>query len=821
MRVLKFGGSSIATPERIRDVAAIILDAVKEEPVIVVVSAFQGISNQLLACGQMASSGDENYLAVFDQIARRHFVAIDQLIPQHNRDIKIAIEKLLLELNEILQGIFLLKELTPGMLDHIASFGERMSANIIATYMNQHYPAEFVDSQQLIFTDDTHTHANVLFDKSYEAIREFYDGCISRLPILPIVTGFIGSGLDGRITTLGRNSSDYSATIIGAALDASRVEIWTDVDGVYSADPHFVHTAFIVPHLSFDEAIELSYFGAKVLHPSTFIPVIDKQIPILIKNTLHPACAGTLISHQESSEAEKKWAAKSITAIDDITLLIWKGGGAIDVSRTIERLFKALMLANVHVFLVLEGSPKHTICLAISHNELEKARKAIQQEFYLELQHQLISLVEKPSQSIIAVIGDEMKNCSPDIAGKMFKSLGKGQIIVNAIVQGASERNLSLLIDSHQRTRALNYIHQSLFSEYKNLSLIIIGAGRVGSALIQHLNQQRSSLLENKIKVTICAITNSKKMLINPDGINLEHWQHDLENSQESFEISAILKLLPHIECSNVALVDCTASDAIVEKYPLFIQEGVHIITPNKRANVLPYKQWKNLKEQFARHQCYFLCRTNVGAGLPILTVLEDLLACGDTIYKIEGIISGTLSYLFNHYDGTEPFSKILQQAQVLGMTEPDPREDLSGIDVGRKLLILARQMGWEMNMSDISVQNLVPERLRQGKFTEQFYSELSQEDDILRQRLLKCRAENKILRYIGILHDHKASAQLEEIPMDHPLALSCYSDNIVAFTTYHYHDAPLVIRGPGAGVECTALGVFSDILKLVSYLPD
>lgn len=821
MRVLKFGGTSVATPERIQCVTRIILQSVKVEPTLVVVSAFQGVSSQLLLCGQTAANGDSAYLAILENIANRHLQAIETLFPHKNEAIKASTTEMLLELNEILQGIFLLKELTLCAQDNISSFGERLCASILSHYINQEYPSEYVDSRRLIYTDNNYTQASVLFDKTNDAIRRYYDTCLHKGPIIPVITGYIGTALDGRTTTLGRNSSDYSAVIVGAALDASQIEIWTDVDGIYSADPQLVPSAFVVKNVSYAEAIELSYFGAKVIHTAMFIPVFEKQIPILIKNTMNPQSPGTLIEHRHSQKNSKKISAKSISVIDDITLLTWQGNGTSDVSATIERLFKCLTLGHINIFLILEASPKHTICLAISHKDLEKARAAIQQEFYFEIHHQLFRIDEKPSQSIIAVIGDEIKKLSPEIAGKMFQALGKMQINVNAIVQGASERNFSLVIDAHQRTRALNLIHQAFFAKTKCLSLIVIGVGNVGTCLLEQLKTQRKELASKHIHISICALANSQQMLIDPHGISLDHWQESLANAASPFDMVALLKSLSQIECSNIALLDCTASEEIVDAYPLFLQEGVHIVTPNKRANTLLYPQYQTLMDQFKQYQCHYLCTTTVGAGLPVITVLRDLIACGDTVIKIEGILSGTLSYLFTHYDGTVPFSHILKKTQELGMTEPDPREDLSGMDVARKLLILARLLGLRMELSDIDVENLVPEELRFGKFTEQFYQDYACYEDYFKQRLLHCQSNDMVLRYVGILQEGKASARLYELPRNHPLSTVCHSDNIISFQTHRYHEMPLVIRGPGAGIEVTAMGVFSDILKLLSYLPE
>lgn len=823
MRVLKFGGSSVATAERVRTVTEIVLSTVKEEPVLVVVSAFQGVSNKLIICAQTAASGDTNYEKLQVDIVHQHEEMIRLLGLTEKTELQVACEELFTELNEILLGIHQLKELTLGAMDLIGSFGERLSANILAAYINQQYPAQYVDSRKFIVTDNQHAGANVLFKSTNRATLKYYEDHFLNRPIIPIVTGYIGMTKEGRTTTLGRNSSDYSATIVGSALSASLIEIWTDVDGVYSADPKIVSGAFILPVLSYLEAVELSHFGGNVIHAMTLKPVIDKEIPILIKNTLNPESHGTyIVSSNSSLNNTHQWNVKSVTSVNDVILLIWKNTGTTAVAHMKERLYRALSLQNIQPLVHIEGSPNNNVYIAIKKHERDKAHKTIQHEFRLEFKHKMVALEEKPSQCIVAIVGDGMKQLPPDSAGKMFQYLGRMNIQINAIVYGASERNVCLVIDSNMRVRALNLIHQAFFSDYKCLTILMIGVGRVGSALLQHLHSQQHEIAAKKIILNICAISNSKKMISNLHGLHLENCYQELQHSDQPFSVVEFLKMIPQINSSNIALVDCTASDEIVDAYPLFIQEGVHIITPNKRANVLPYQKYTALMDQFKRHKAKLLCRANVGAGLPVLYILKDLLNCGDAIIKIEGIFSGTLSYIFNHYDGSKPFGEILKTAHSLQLTEPDPREDLSGIDVGRKLLILARYMGWEINLSDIHVENLIPESLRAGIFNEAFFDDFSNYEAPLLARLEQCKKDGKVLRYVGSINvkSHQISAKLEEIPLNHPLAIACYSDNIISYITHHYHEAPLVIRGPGAGVECTALGVYSDILELVSRLP-
>jgi len=819
MKVLKFGGSSVADPKRIRTVAHIVLNAAKRDRVIVVVSAFQGVTNQLLQCARSAEKGDTTYQQLYNQIAHRHREAIDALLERGKRKSTLdAVDDLLGELQNVLHGISLLRDCPPRALDLAASFGERLSALIIAAYLQQLHTSIFLDARQLIVTDDQFTHAAVLFDQTNKKIRSTFNRLMRSKGrgVIPVVTGFVAATEDGRTTTIGRNGSDYTAAILGAALNVSLIEIWTDVDGILSADPRAVPSAFVISEMSYEEAMELSYFGAKVLHPATIAPAVAKKIPIDIKNTLNPGAPGTRISEKAGN-----WegVAKGIASVDDVALLTLRGLGMVGVPGTAERLFRALAAHRVNVILISQASSEHTICFAVSASDLAAARRAVASEFRFELQGKLTSLDEKPHQTIMAIVGEGMKG-TPGVSGKVFQALGRNSINVSAIAQGASERNISFVIDSAQMNRSLNVIHGAFFEKNKHLAVILVGVGNIGSTLLHQLHQQRSFLLAQGYDVRVCGIANSKQYLLDAAGIDLVSWREKLQRSQRKMTLKDFVDRIGRMEFVNAVLVDCTASSEVVGAYPEFVNANLHIVTPNKKANVLPGKQYNALMDLMKSRNKHFLYEANVGAGLPIISTLSDLIASGDRIEKVEGVFSGTLSYLFNHFDGTKPFSGFVREALQLGFTEPDPREDLSGGDVARKLLILARHLGLHMEMKDIRVENLIPPSLRAGSFSDEFFKRFAKHDAAIQHRLEKARKHGSVLRYVGTLKGHEASAELKEVPPDHPFAGTKGSDNIIAITTLRYSRTPLVVQGPGAGADVTAMGVFSDILKLLHYLP-
>ena len=830
MKILKFGGSSLSTPATIRDVGRILLEARRHGPVIGVVSAFQGVTDQLLECARLAERADSSYEDLLEQIARRHRSAVTRLLGagsrkgrkglRHTRGrarVRAQVEGLLNELRSTLQGIHLLRHCPLRALDMTASFGERLSALIVAAYLDCMHPAAFVDARDLIVTDDQFTHAAVIFRKTNRRTRAYLSRLRRRSSrAVPIVTGFIGATEDGQTTTIGRNGSDYSAAIVGAAVGASVIEIWTDVDGVLSADPRVVPAAFVLPQMTYEEAMELSYFGAKVLHSATIAPAVAKRIPILIKNTFNPDAPGTLISRKAVDDGK---LAKGITSVGDLSLLTLRGPGMVGVPGVAERLFRTLASRRVNVVLISQASSEHTICFGVRTADTAAAVGAIHGEFQLEFHEQLMQVDVRDDQAILAVVGEGMKG-RPGVAGKVFDSLGRQNINISAIAQGASERNISCVIDAAQQVRALNAIHQGFFETRKRLALAVIGVGNVGSAVLRQVEQQRAYLLSKGFDVAVVGLANSKRFAVDKSGLDLEDWQATLKNAPDRMRADAFASRIGGMELTNAALVDCTAGATIVDAYPAFIEANLHIITPNKWANALPWRRYATLMAMMEQRKRHFFFEANVGAGLPIVSTLRDLIASGDEIVRIEGILSGTLSYLFNTFDGSVPFSALVRDAHKLGFTEPDPREDLSGQDVARKLLILARQIGLKMDLEEVRVDSLVPRALARGAYSSRFLTAFERYDGEMAERVRRAAARGAVLRYVGTLEHGRARAGLKEFPRSHPVASAKGSDNVIAFTTKRYARTPLVVQGPGAGADVTAMGVFSDILKLLHYLP-
>src|SRR5712692_4785038 len=817
MKVLKFGGSSLSTFATIRGVGRIILDARRHEPVIGIVSAFQGVTNQLLECAHLAERADESYDDLFEQIARRHRAAVSQLIKKGRARVRAEVDALLDELHSTLQGVHLLRHCPLRALDMTASFGERLSALIVAAYLDQQHAAAFVDARDLVVTDNQFTHAGVIFRKTNRRTRAYMTRLFRRSRgVVPIGTGFIGATEDGQTTTIGRNGSDYSAAIIGAAVGASAIEIWTDVDGVLSADPRIVPSAFVLPQMTYEEAMELSYFGAKVLHSATIALAVAKRIPILIKNTFKPEAPGTRISRTAEDDGR---LAKGITSVGDLSLLTLRGAGMVGVPGVAERLFRTLASRRVSVVIISQASSEHTICFGVRSADASAAVEAIGQEFQFEFHEQSMLVDVKGDQAILAVVGEGMKG-RPGVAGKVFDSLGRQNINISAIAQGGSERNISCVIDAPQQRRALNAIHQGFFETRRRLALAVIGVGNVGGAVLQQLEQQRSYLLSRGFDVTVVGLANSKRFVVDPAGIDLKNWKSALRGGSNRMKAVAFATRLGDMELTNAALVDCTVGPTIVDAYPAFIEANLHIITPNKWANALPWRRYAALMDLLERRKRHFLFEANVGAGLPVVSTLRDLIASGDEIVRIEGILSGTLSYLFNTFDGSVPFSALVRDAHRMGFTEPDPREDLSGQDVARKLLILARQIGLKMDLGEVKVDSLVPKPLARGKYTSRFLAAFERHDGEMAARVTRAAARGAVLRYVGILERGRARAGLKEFPKTHPVASAKGSDNLIAFTTTRYARTPLVVQGPGAGADVTAMGVFSDILKLLHYLP-
>lgn len=812
MKIVKFGGSSVGSGQSIQNVLNILQNKYASgEKFIVVSSAMSGVTNILTELAQIASEG-KDFKKGLIEIEQRHFTVIKEMITVKNQNpaftqIKIFIN----EIEDLLQGVYSLRELSLQSKDLILSYGEKCSTFLLSQIAKQYFSESiYVDTSNLIKTDSNFGNARVHTPVTEHLLQEFYKDHSHQILFF---TGFIASNENNRITTLGRGGSDYTAAIIAAALDAKEIELWSDVDGMLTADPRVVKKAFSLSELSYTEAMELSYFGAKVIYPPAMIPAFRKKIPIVLKNTFNPSFKGTRIEEHTHKNA---YPIRGISSIDEISLINITGSGMIGKIGFSGKLFSLLAREHINVILITQSSSEHSITFAIEPKDVHKAKQLFNSEFELELEtNKLNPPIIEENLCVLAIVGENMKQ-TPGISGKLFQALGRNGINIHAIAQGSSEYNISVIIKRKNISKALNAVHDAFFTQLtKTLHVFSVGTGNIGATLLRQIDAQSDFLRENNgIEVKINGIANSRKMIIDEEGIDLRQWQERI-NKGETSNLDEFIQKIKLLNLSNCIFVDNTASPITGTYYKELFESNVSVVTCNKIANSSSYKDYKDLKDTARRRGVDFFYETNVGAGLPIIRTLKDLMTSGDRIIKIEAILSGTISYIFNNFRGKTSFYEVVKKAHELGYTEPDPREDLSGKDFMRKMMILARDAGYQIEEKDVELGAILPESCFKAPSIEDFYEELKKSDSYFNELKEKAENENKVLRYIGKLEDGKASVNLEFVDASHPFYNLTGSDNIISFTTERYKFNPLVIKGPGAGAEVTAAGVFADLINV------
>lgn len=809
MKVLKFGGSSLGTPERIKGVMEIINS--QTSPCIVVVSAFEGVTDELLTLTGLASQGNNDYKEKLENIIFRHKDYAEKLITSESglaRTVEL-IEKVSVELAEILRGIFLLRESTGHALDQVLAAGERMSSFIISQLLDN---CIYADSREFIKTEGKAGNAHVDFAATNALLRSGL-GRIDKLVIMP---GYIASNHNGDTTTLGRGGSDYTAAIVAAALKADLLEIWKDVDGFMTADPKKVEKAYTIESLTYSEAMELSHFGAKVIYTPTLRPVFRENIPVLIKNTFNPGAKGTLINLKSDDQGPSP--LKGISSIDHIDLVTLQGPAMVGVTGTSARLFSALAKNEVNIILITQASSEYSITFAVQPSDSDTATEAISKEFEREIvqNNELRILIER-NLSIIAIVGEKMKN-TPGISATLFRSLGSNGINVVATAQGSSELNISVVIKNESLRRALNVIHDGFFlSRYKEMYLFIAGTGLVGSSLIKQLQNQREILHnEYKLNIRLMGITNSRKMLTGISGIDPHSCRDILKNEGQKADIASFIHQMKEMNLRNSIFIDCTADAKVAARYEEILAGYISVVTANKIACSSEYSYYHILKKTAAERDVRFMYETTVGAGLPIIKTISDLILSGDKIYKIEAVLSGTLNFIFNEISASLPLSKAIRKAKEKGYSEPDPRIDLSGTDVVRKILILAREAGYNLELKDVKVSKFLPDDCFTGDLND-FYKKVEVYDEEFETKRVELEKLNMKWRFFATLDQGSARVELLTVGPEHPAFYLEGSNNIILLTTERYRELPMVIKGYGAGADVTAAGVFADLMRVVN----
>lgn len=810
MQVLKFGGSSVANAANINKVVNIIKAKQDNRKTIIVVSALGGITDKLLKAAQLAECNDESYKLILNEIENIHLQTVKELIPvQQQSPVLSLVKKMCNEVEDICNSVFILHELSPRIKDWVLSFGELLSSQIIAAKLNvSGMQTEWKDSREIIVTDNYFGKAAVDFSSTNKNASIYFQSISKNLFIIP---GFIAADKNNITTTLGRGGSDYTSAIIAAAVDAKVLEIWTDVSGMMTADPRLVSNSKHIPQITYQEAMELSHFGAKVIYPPTMQPVMKKKIPVWIKNTFLPDEPGTVI---ENEAAGNRLNIQGISSINNIVLLSLEGSGMVGIPGFSKRLFEALANSAINVILITQGSSEHSICVGIDEHASVKAKDAVDKAFAYEIETGKVDpiIVEK-HLSIVAIVGDKMKNHS-GISGKMFSALGRNGISIRAIAQGSSERNISAVISTQDVKKAINVLHEAFFeTTYKQVNLFIAGLGNVGKRFLDQLQLQKEFLKEHlRMQVRVVGIANSKNMCFNEEGIDLSQWQTALQHGQPmSLERFASFILSKNLR--NTVFADITANEEIAGIYSSLLQKSISVIACNKVAASSSFNYYNELKELAKEYNCQFLFETNVGAGLPIIGTLKDLMQSGDSVHRIEAVLSGTLNFVFNEYNGTKSFASVVKQAQEEGYTEPDPRLDLSGKDVVRKILILARECGEKLEAEDICNNSFMPQSCMKGSVND-FYAAMEKEEAHFKKLLDEANQSGKKLKFIASYDNGKASVGLKQVDDRSDFFHLYGKDNVVLFYTDRYLEQPLVIKGAGAGAEVTASGVFADLLR-------
>ncbi|WP_459211941.1 bifunctional aspartate kinase/homoserine dehydrogenase I [Aquimarina rhabdastrellae] len=811
MNVLKFGGSSVANAQAIAQVLTIINQKASEDTTYVVVSALGGVTDLLLEAGKQAAINDESYKKTLKIIEQRHLDCIKDLIPITAQSAILSkVKTTLNKLDALCEGIALLNELTPKTSSVLASFGELLSSYIIAeAAIAQEFDLILKDTRDFIITTPTEKVA-IVYEETNHRLQVFDKNNLHRIVLCP---GFIARDINGNPTTLGRGGSDFTAAVIAAALQASSLEIWTDVSGMYTANPKLVKQAKPIPHISYQEAMELSHFGAKVVYPPTIQPVLDQAIPIFIKNTFAPKDHGTLIS---KNAPKKPNIVTGISHIDNIALLSLEGSGMIGIPGFSKRLFETLFLEHINVILITQASSEHSICLVVQKTQAQRAKEALDTVFAYEIsKHKVAPVHIEDDVAIVALVGDQMYK-HQGLSGKMFSTLGKNNVNVRAIAQGSSEKNISVVIAKKNVKKALNTLHERFFEvKTKQLNLFITGVGNVGSKLLDQLQQQKKYLKSKlHLKIRVIGLSNSRTMLFNENGIDLDQWQ-ELLSQGETADPKAFFEHIKQLNLRNSIFIDNTATPLIAGMYKYYLKESIAVVTCNKIACADVLENYQELKTLAATYNAPFLYETNVGAGLPIINTLNNLIASGDTVHKIQAVLSGSLNFVFNHYSKGKKFSNIVKQAQEEGYTEPDPKIDLSGIDVARKLLILARESEYTLELNDIENNSFLPEESLATTTVTDFYDSLSKHDNHFDQLITTAEANDCRLKYVAQFENGKASVGLQQIDKHHPFYNLEGSDNIVLFFTDRYPVQPLIVKGAGAGADVTASGIFADIIRV------